>query len=192
MPDVERRPARDGRPALTIHRSPRRRRSASAAVEDGEVVVRLPAALPDDEAERTISRLVDRVTGAARAARRGGDQTLQRRADELADRYLDGVRATSVRWSARMRRRHGSCTPATGEIRIAQRLASAPAYVLDHVLLHELVHLQVPDHSPRFHRLLANDPHAERAIGWLEGYAAGRLAATVDPLADDEPAPTVD
>lgn len=184
MSDVEHRPAAGDRPPLRIHRSTRRRRSASAAVEDGTVVVRLPAGLPAAEEEQLVARLVSRTTGAHRAAARGGDAALQARADALADAHLDGVRATSVRWSGRMRRRHGSCTPATGAIRISRALATAPDAVLDHVLLHELAHLQVPDHSPAFHALLARGPDPAWARGWLAGYAAGRLAAGADETPD--------
>lgn len=176
-PPVEHRPAAPGVPPLEIHRSARRRRSASAAPRDGVVVLRLPAGLPRGEEERLVAELVRKVTGAARAATRGGDDALARRAAELADRYLDGVQPTSVRWSARMRRRYGSCTPAEGSIRISRELAAAPGYVLDHVLVHELAHLQEPGHGPRFRALVDRYPEAARAAGWLDGYTAGRLAA---------------
>jgi hypothetical protein len=187
-PPVERRPATTVLPALEIHRSPRRRRSASAAAHDTAIVVRLPIGIPADEEERLIASLVGKVTGADRAARRGGDAGLERRAAELADRYLDGVRPTSVRWSPRMRRRYGSCTPADGSIRISQQLASAPAYVLDHVLVHELAHLRVPGHGPDFHALLERYPDSARARGWLEGFTAGQLAAgQLTPDEDEDP-----
>jgi predicted metal-dependent hydrolase len=184
VPPVEHREAAPGRPPLEIHRSPRRRRSASAIPRDGVVVVRLPAGLPAPEEERLIDGLVRKVTGARRAEALGGDAELERRAAELADTYVGGVRPTSVRWSGRMRRQHGSCTPNSGAIRISRDLASAPRYVLDHVLVHELAHLVVADHSPAFAEIVARNPDAERARGWLEGFAAGQLAAAALP--DDE------
>lgn len=149
-------------------------------------MVRLPAGLPREEEDRLLADLVRKVTGRTRADALGGDEVLEQRAAELADRYLDGVRPSSVRWSSRMRRRYGSCTPAEGSIRISRELASAPPFVLDHVLVHELAHLQVPDHGPRFHELLGRFPESARAAGWLEGYTAGRLAAGAgeDPDAD--------
>lgn len=186
--DVEHRPAAAGVPALEIHRSPRRRRTSSAAPDGDRVVVRLPAGLPAADEERTIATLVAKVLGRQRSVARGGDTALQARAERLADRYLDGVRPTSVRWSTRMARRYGSCTPATGEIRISDRLANAPDHVLDAVLVHELAHLVVADHSPRFRDLVARYPQAERARGWLEGFAAGQLAAGrgIAPVRDDD------
>lgn len=54
--------------------------------------------------------------------------------------------------SARIRTQHkrwGSCTP-DGHIYINWRLIMAPLKVFDYVLVHELAHLTVPDHSPAF------------------------------------------
>ena len=189
---VEHRPAAPGRPAVEIHRSQRRRRGAAARPRGEVVEVRLPADLPASEEERLITGLVEKVTGRARAEALGGDQALQVRADELADRYLEGVRAASVTWSARMTRLLGSCTPAHGTIRISREVAAFPGWVRDYVLVHELAHLVVADHSPAFHDLLARYPHAERAHGWVEGYKAGRLAAAQpapDPPEDPSSSP---
>ncbi|MFP5309829.1 MAG: M48 family metallopeptidase [Actinomycetes bacterium] len=175
---VERRAARGAIPPLELQRSTRRRRSASAYARDGVVVVQLPAGLPPAEEERLIARLVARVVGRERATDAGGDEALAARAARLADAYVDGVRPTSVTWSARMRRRWGSCTIDDRTIRISDRLASAPEHVLDYVLVHELCHLVHPDHSPAFHALLDRYPHVERARSFLDGvtWAEARLA----------------
>ncbi len=182
VPALEHRPAGAGRPALEIHRSPRRTRRAEAHARDGVIVVRLPAGMPTADEERAIGQLVRRLTGAKRAADLGGDEGLERRAAILADRYLHGARPTSVRWSGRMGRRWGSCTPSDGTIRISRDVASMPGFVRDYVLLHELAHLRVADHSPAFHALLAAYPDRDRARGYLEGFAAGRLAAATPEL----------
>lgn len=68
-----------------------------------------------------------------------------------------------------MDRRWGSCTPATGAVRVSDRLAGMPDRVLDYVLIHELAHLQVPDHSPAFHALVDRYPHTDWARGFLDG-----------------------
>ncbi|MFP4234666.1 MAG: M48 family metallopeptidase [Nitriliruptoraceae bacterium] len=176
-PGVQHLAATTGRPPVEIHRSTRRRRSGQAGLRDGRIVVRIPAGLPPEEDQALVDTLLGKVLRTRSADDRGGDAWLQRRADLLADRYLDGVRARTVRWSSRMQRRWGSCTPSTGEIRISDRLASAPTFVLDHVLVHELAHLHVPGHDQRFQALLARYPHAERARGYLDGFEAGLAAA---------------
>lgn len=178
----ELRPSEPGRPPLELHRSPRRRRTSQASFSDGRLVIRLPAGMTTEEEERTIERLVGKLDRRRERLSRGGDAALLARADRLADEHLEGVRATSVAWSARMARRYGSCTVTEGRIRISDRLAAMPDYVLDYVLVHELAHLQVPDHSPAFHRLVARYPHTDRACGYLEGFADGQVAAaTPDP-----------
>lgn len=182
---VERLPAQGGRPALELRRSARRWRTASAYSRDGVVVVQLPAGLPHAVEQRLVDKLVRRITGAARAAAAGGDAELTARAFRLAEQYLGGVRPTSVTWSGRMERRHGSCSPATGAIRISRRLAAYPHYVLDYVLVHELAHLQVPDHSPAFWSLVEAYPRAERARGFLEGIE--HAASGSEPVGDTTP-----
>lgn len=52
----------------------------------------------------------------------------------------------------RMTRRWGSCT-ALGTITINPALMQAPRACVDYVLVHELVHLLEPAHSPKFYRL---------------------------------------
>lgn len=176
-PAYELRPATAARPTLEIHRSPRRRRSGSGRPHGSGIVLRLSAGMDVAEEERMIERLVSKVTGQIHAERRGGDVELARRAARLADRYLDGVRPTEVRWSSRMQHTAGSCSVGSGTIRISRQLATMPDYVLDHVLVHELAHLIEPNHSPAFRRLEARFPQAERAAGYLDGFIAGRLAA---------------
>jgi hypothetical protein len=186
----ENRPAAPGRPPLELHRSARRTRTSQAAFRDGRVIVRLPAGLPAEEEERIVEQLVAKVVRARNAAAAGGDEALAARAARLADRYLGGVRPSSVRWSSRMSSLYGSCSPGKGTIRISQRLAAHPGYVLDYVLVHELAHLIERSHSAAFHALVAGYPQTERAKGFLEGVAAAeRAAATPDPRPDTEPTP---
>ena len=176
-PALEHRPATSSSPPVELHRSARRRRSGQAVLRDGRVVVRIPAALPPADEAAMVDTLVGKVLRARAVSAAGGDAALHTRADRLADRYLDGVRATSVRWSPRMLHRYGSCTPSTGEIRISDRLAAHPDYVLEYVLVHELAHLHVLGHSAAFHALVDRYPRTERARGYLAGFEAGSVAA---------------
>jgi predicted metal-dependent hydrolase len=52
-------------------------------------------------------------------------------------------------------------------IRISSRVAGFPAWVLDYLLVHELAHLVVGDHSPAFWEVVNRYPKAERARGYL-------------------------
>ena len=53
-----------------------------------------------------------------------------------------------------MKTRWGSCTPKTGAIRINLDLIHYPDSCLDYILLHELLHIRVPNHGPKFRALM--------------------------------------
>jgi predicted metal-dependent hydrolase len=91
---------------------------------------------------------------------------LTQRAAGLSKR-LDLPRATEIRWATDMTARWGSCTPTTGAIRISDRLAAFPDWVVDYVIVHELAHLVVPGHDAHFWQLVHRFSSSERAIGYL-------------------------
>ena len=135
----------------------------------------VPAGLDPAEEQRLVGSLVAKVT--AREQRQVlGDDDLLARAARLSARYLGGqARPTSVRWVTNQNARWGSCTSATGEIRLSHHVRDLPGWVADYVLLHELVHLVVPGgHPPEFWEVLGRYPRAERARGFLEGVAHQR------------------
>ncbi|WP_200206666.1 M48 metallopeptidase family protein [Micromonospora coerulea] len=171
------------KPVVEVRRSQRRRRTVSA-YRDGERVVVL---IPDQFSRAEESEWVDRML-ARLAAREGrlarSDAELLARAARLVDLYLPDQRAetaaASVRWVTNQNGRWGSCTPVDRTIRISHRIQDMPDWVIDYVLLHELVHLIVPSHNARFWGLVGRYPRAERARGYLEGVAA----ASGVPLSD--------
>lgn len=92
------------------------------------------------------------------------DRELPARLMELAAQHGHVVAGVSVR---NQRSRWGSCSP-TGRISLNWRLAQVPPLVRDYVLLHELTHLAVSDHSPKFWRTLeAVCPWHREARAWL-------------------------
>ena len=54
----------------------------------------------------------------------------------------------------RMKSRWGTCNHRTGHIRLNTELVTKPAHLLEYVLVHELVHLIVPNHGDRFVALM--------------------------------------
>ncbi|MGW0228870.1 M48 metallopeptidase family protein [Actinopolymorpha singaporensis] len=157
---------------VEVRRSPRRRRTVSAYREGDRVVVLLPARMSVDEERRWVGVMLDRLT-AMEQRRRPSDEELLTRARTLTRRYLgDAPLPTSVRWVGNQGMRWGSCTPSDGTVRLSTRLRGMPAWVIDYVLIHELVHLVEPGHTARFWSLVRNYPQADRARGYLEGVAA--------------------
>jgi predicted metal-dependent hydrolase len=159
-------------PQVDVVRSARRKRTVAAHREGDRIVVSVPARMSRAEEAHWVEVLVGRVlAGEARLA--PSDDELMQRAAELSRAYLDDrARPDSVRWVDNMRSRWGSCTPLDRSIRLSHRLRGMPTYVVDYVLLHELVHLLVPGHGPRFWAELAGYPKLERATGYLEGWEA--------------------
>jgi len=167
-PDRPETSAGPARPAVRVERSARRRKTVSAYREGDTVVVLLPARMSRHEEAHWVAAMLERLDARERRLQPQGDDGLVRRARMLARRYLGGtVEPRSVRWVGNMRTRYGSCTPEDGSIRLSDRLAAFPGWVRDYVLVHELVHLAVPNHSPEFWRLVARYPLAERARGFL-------------------------
>jgi hypothetical protein len=161
----------DRRPSgyrVEVVRSARRVRTVQARLDGDVVRVRVPAAMPAADEARWVEELVGRIERRARP----GAVDLADRAAALAGRHGLPL-PSSIRWVDNQGARWGSCTPATGEVRISSRLAGLPGWVLDYVIVHELAHLVVPDHSAAFRRLVARYPRAERAKGYLQAVADG-------------------
>jgi predicted metal-dependent hydrolase len=102
---------------------------------DGELLL-----VPEREAQPAIERFYRRAARAEIAPR------LDRAAQLAGTPYRDlSIRAQRTRWA--------SCS-ANGSMSFNWRLLLAPARVLDYVVWHEICHLQVLDHSPRYWALL--------------------------------------
>src|SRR5204862_812801 len=94
-------------------------------------------------------------------------------ADEEAGRL--GVAYVRIRIGGQ-RTLWGSCSPA-GTLSFNWRLVLAPAEVLDYVVVHELCHLRVPNHSPRFWGLVeGRRPHWREQRDWLREHGPELLA----------------
>jgi predicted metal-dependent hydrolase len=74
------------------------------------------------------------------------------------------IRGQRTRWA--------SCS-STGKMSFNWRLLLAPEAVLDYVIEHEVCHLEVMDHSPRFWALLeSRSPDWREHAGWLRRYGS--------------------
>lgn len=157
---------------IKVIRSPKRTRTMAARWVDGVLEIRMPAFLSaqaEAEAIADLKRRAMKHSPYAKAQR--SDAHLVARAQELNAQYLDN-RATIgvIRWVTNQHKRWASCTTATAEIRVSHRLKVVPDYVLDAVLVHELVHTFIPNHSQEFYSWADRVPYAERARGYLEAY----------------------
>jgi hypothetical protein len=177
---------RVGEREVEVRRSSKRRRTVSAYLDAGRIVVLIPSRFTKAEEAQWVGEMVRRLDSTTRRRRDGGDAALVRRAAELSTSYLGGrARPASVRWVATMRTRWASCTPADGTIRLSERLRDMPHWVRDYVLVHELAHLLVPGHGPDFWAIVQRYPRTERARGYLDGVSAAAHLDLGEDLGDD-------
>jgi hypothetical protein len=152
---------------VQIIRSQKRRKSVSAELKQGVLVVRAPARMMEAELAPIIEKLRQRLHKRTRRPA-PTDVDLEQMAQQLNGEYFNGrLHWQSIRYVTNQNKRFGSCTPSTGTIRLSHRLASMPQWVLTYVLMHELAHLEEANHSPNFWKLVNHYPLTERARGYL-------------------------
>lgn len=151
-------------PALdvTVIRSERRKKTAQARLIGSTVEIRIPARCSSKEERELVAHFTDKFE----RARSADAIDLERRVWRLADRF-ELPQPSSVRWVSNQQYRWGSCTPSDRTIRLSDRLAEYPGWVLDYVIVHELAHLVIAGHDEHFWRLVEAYPLSERARGFL-------------------------
>jgi predicted metal-dependent hydrolase len=81
--------------------------------------------------------------------------------------HQNGFRFQKIR-IASARTRWGSCSP-IGSLSFTWRLVLAPLDVIDYVVVHELAHTQIPNHSKKFWTRVAEVmPDYKKRLGWLK------------------------
>lgn len=157
--------------SIVVERSARRKKTVSYTLDQGQIVLKIPARFSRRQESRARALVAEKVV-ALRSKSVRSDADLAQRAAQLNAKFLERrAEFRSIRWVSTMHTRWGSTTSATGEIRISDALRDVPGYVLDSVILHELVHTWVPDHGPEFQRWVRKTPKLERARGFLEAWA---------------------
>lgn len=155
---------------VEVRRSKKRTRSVAAWRESGRLIISVPARMSRKEIDHHILELTSRIIAAEAVM---GDDQLVKLSEELISQYLQPefgeLQPVSVNWSTRQRELHGSCTSVDRTIRIAKRIATAPDYVIEVVLLHELIHLLHHDHNKEFYELVKRHPKYDQAEAFLAG-----------------------
>jgi predicted metal-dependent hydrolase len=147
---------------VEVVRSTRRKRTVEARLVGDVLRLSLPSWMSAADEAHWIETMSARYRRKLHADRIDLDE----RSMQLARRY-ELPRAHEIRWSDDMLHRWGSCTPSTATVRISTRIARFPDWVVDYVIVHELAHIAVPDHSAEFWQLVHRYPKAERATGYL-------------------------
>ena len=165
---------------VEIVRSTRRKRTVEAQIINGTIRVHVPARMKQSDVDRYTAELVARLHRAEASDR----IDLVARSTVLARRYKLPL-PKSIRFVDNQKSQWGSCTPATGEIRLSSRLTQFPSWVLDYVIVHELAHLVEFHHNAKFLALVDQFPKAERARGFLTGVHYSPDGRNDDEAVDD-------
>ncbi len=184
----------------------RRRRTVELRLEKGRLRARVPLRIGNAELDRILPELRARLWRALSRERVFDERRLEDLAREVARTHLADLDLPpfTVRFSRRQQRRWGSCTTdlqtGKGSIRISERLRGHPSWVLRHLLLHELAHLVVPNHGPRFAALVGRDERHKEAEAYLqalesvgmlgEGFPEGAALLSFIPAAVHAPVPS--
>jgi len=156
---------------VKIIRSCRRYKTVAGRLVNGVLELRIPAFLSAKEIEK-FRRLFQQKLQAKKVV--ATDKFLAQRAKYLYRKFIGGKSGNlacrfSISWSVRQQKIFGICNWRKKTIRISARLKKVPRWVLDYVILHELVHLHYPHHGPKFWQLVNHYPRTERARGFLQG-----------------------
>lgn len=151
-------------PGFTVEviRSAKRKKTSQARLRGDVLEVRIPAWISLAQERETVDHFVAKFE----RSRSSELIDLDLRARALA-KELDLPNPTTITWVSNQRDRWGSCTPAHGTIRLSDRLAGFPDWVIDYVIVHELAHLIESNHGPRFWAIVERYPLSERARGYL-------------------------
>lgn len=109
-------------------------------VTDSEIIV----SGPDDPLAKEVQAIA--LTACQRALRRQALDLLPQRVEELADTHAFKYRSLKIK---KMTSRWGSCS-SRGDIAISYLIMQLPWAMIDHVIVHELVHTRHMNHSPDF------------------------------------------
>lgn len=112
------------------------------------------------------------------------NQPLSEVAAFLNKKYFNNeLTISSIEYVTTQNSKYGCCDYGKKHIRISHKVGLMPGWVRDYVVIHEMAHLLVPNHSKAFWDIVSRYKLTERARGYL--YAVGFGAEEDAPSQDD-------
>lgn len=147
-----------------IIRDKRRKRSLAFTIAANTLTIHVPVRLSENRLNSHVEEIKMRIEKENQQRIR----SLRQRMEKLNREYFQGrLKVKSISFSKRQKLRFGSCSPKENTIRLSHQLLTAPTFVLNYVIVHELAHLLEANHSSKFWDLVYRYPHTERARGYL-------------------------
>ncbi len=154
----------------------RTRRLSMRIAKNGDVRVSVPIGIPKREVKAFIEKNREWIASASQktielqrqrtafynqmqldtpAKRRDAAKRLHAFVTPLLQRYATemGVHPTAISFRCSTSR-WGSCNHRTGRISFSLYLLLLPDWCIEHIVVHELAHLLVPNHSPAFYEVM--------------------------------------
>jgi len=155
---------RIGPRTFTLRISALRRQTGTAHVAQDSIFIALPADLSKAEQNRMADALISRCLAQEFSSE------VERRVRALNASHF-GNRINSIKLK-NLKSRWGSCSQA-GNINLSTRLLCAPPDVMDYVIVHELAHVGMLNHSAKFwNRVRRAMPDCDEKIAWLKSNGA--------------------
>ncbi|MFH1868478.1 MAG: M48 family metallopeptidase [Candidatus Omnitrophota bacterium] len=153
---------------VKIIRSNKRKKTISARLAGDVMVVYAPVDISDSELEKIIDKLKKKLDKQKFKTELNKTQDLAVIAERLNKEYFNSsLKISSIEYTTNQSRLFGCCNYRTKKIRISHRLAQAPYWVRDYVIIHEMAHLIEPNHSKAFWDIVSRYKLTERARGYL-------------------------
>ena len=152
---------------IEIKRSKRRKNTVEAKVFKEKLCIYLPNGMTVSEENKWIEKMIRWNEQRQEQKKLNDEGFLLKRAQYLNRIYFNSSLDFSIKFVTNQKTRFGSCTFSTRSIRISDRLAKMPKWVLDYVIIHELAHILFPNHSNKFWEKVNQYKYAERARGYL-------------------------
>ncbi|MCX5712234.1 MAG: M48 family metallopeptidase [Candidatus Omnitrophica bacterium] len=153
---------------VKIVRSRKRRRTVSARMVKGALLINAPELISDSHLNKLVADFKVKFEKKRIKDELDKKENLFEVAARLNQKYFGNkLKVGSIEYVTGQSSKFGCCNYRTSQIRISHRVGLMPVWVRDYVLIHELAHLIEPNHSKRFWDIVLRYKLAERAKGFL-------------------------
>ncbi|MCK9615038.1 MAG: M48 family metallopeptidase [Candidatus Omnitrophica bacterium] len=153
---------------VKIIRSHRRRRTVSARMINNCLVVSVPSVISEDNLTKIVSDFKLKFEKKKLKEELDRNQPLSEIASGLNKKYFNNqLKINSIEYVTTQNSKYGCCNYRDGHIRVSHKVGLMPKWVRDYVLVHEMAHLLVPNHSKAFWDIVYRYELTERARGYL-------------------------
>lgn len=159
---------------VKIIRSKKRRRTVSARLDNGLLLVSAPLMLSQERLDKIVTGFKLKFERKKLKESLNKEQNLLDLANALNEKYFGNrLKLESIEYVTTQNSKFGCCNYRTAKIRISHKIGLMPEWVRKYVLIHELAHLIEPNHSKAFWDIVSRYKLSERARGYLMAASQG-------------------